>query len=314
MYKVEKYSYKYYDLWNGFVKQSKNATFLFHRDFMEYHSDRFEDFSVLIFEDDALKSILPANRVEDTLYSHQGLTYGGIYTRLGISKEEVKLILERLVCYLKLKGLKQLIFKKLPAFYVNEKEFSWRLLEEDFGLKQINQQKCLAIDYADNKIHKTKLKHYRKAVKLGLRIEKTYDFSVFWKEVLTPRLETKHKVKPVHNLHEISYLSEKFPENIIQFNAYFNEKLLAGITIFDKGKVVKSQYGATTDLGEKYYAMDFLFVHLIEYYQKIGKKYFSMGTVTENNELGYNKGLLRQKIELGCKEFPFTYFQIDIND
>jgi hypothetical protein len=44
---------------------------------MDYHSDKFLDYSLLIYKKDVLISILPANRVDDQLYSHQGLTYGG---------------------------------------------------------------------------------------------------------------------------------------------------------------------------------------------------------------------------------------------
>ena len=76
---IRKYQSSDYSLWNEFVANAKNATFLFHRDFMEYHSDRFEDFSLLVFDEkNTLKAILPANRVQDVLHSHQGLTYGGL--------------------------------------------------------------------------------------------------------------------------------------------------------------------------------------------------------------------------------------------
>ena len=44
---------------------------------MDYHSDRYLDYSLLIYKKDVLISILAANRVDDQLYSHQGLTYGG---------------------------------------------------------------------------------------------------------------------------------------------------------------------------------------------------------------------------------------------
>ena len=50
-FKIIKYTSEYYNLWNDFVAKAKNATFLFHRDFMEYHSDRFVDYSLLIFDE-----------------------------------------------------------------------------------------------------------------------------------------------------------------------------------------------------------------------------------------------------------------------
>ena len=47
-YKVLQYQSDYYSQWNDFVAKAKNATFLFHRDFMEYHKERFQDFSLII--------------------------------------------------------------------------------------------------------------------------------------------------------------------------------------------------------------------------------------------------------------------------
>ena len=73
-YSVKQYQESDYTNWNSFIGQAKNATFLFHRDFMEYHKDRFEDFSLMIFEGEKLVAVLPANRVGDIVFSHQGLT------------------------------------------------------------------------------------------------------------------------------------------------------------------------------------------------------------------------------------------------
>ena len=63
---------KDYPSWNAFIGQAKNATFLFHRDFMEYHKDRFEDYSLMIFDNEKLVAVLPANKVGDVVFSHQG--------------------------------------------------------------------------------------------------------------------------------------------------------------------------------------------------------------------------------------------------
>ena len=49
-FRIEKYSDKYKNQWDNFIQNAKNGTFLFKRNFMEYHADRFEDFSLLIFE------------------------------------------------------------------------------------------------------------------------------------------------------------------------------------------------------------------------------------------------------------------------
>ena len=68
--------------WNSFLLQAKSSTFLFNRNFMDYHSDRFADHSLMVYDEKKLVALLPANIYKGTLISHQGLTYGGIVTRV----------------------------------------------------------------------------------------------------------------------------------------------------------------------------------------------------------------------------------------
>ena len=53
-FEIRKYSIDFFEIWNDFISKSKNGTFLFHRNFMEYNSDRFIDFSLLVFKDEKL--------------------------------------------------------------------------------------------------------------------------------------------------------------------------------------------------------------------------------------------------------------------
>src|SRR5436189_6486327 len=67
--------------WDAFVAGSKNGTFLFFRNYMDYHRDRFVDHSLLIWNDKGrLIALLPASKQGDMLISHGGLTYGGFVT------------------------------------------------------------------------------------------------------------------------------------------------------------------------------------------------------------------------------------------
>ena len=75
---IRRYTPAFADEWNQFVAASKNGTFLFDRRYMDYHADRFQDHSLLFFRRGKLYALLPANVDGDTLYSHQGLTYGGL--------------------------------------------------------------------------------------------------------------------------------------------------------------------------------------------------------------------------------------------
>ena len=68
-------------LWDNFLPGTKNSTFLFSRNYMDYHKDRFQDFSVLVFEEEQLVAMLPANIADNIVYSHQGLTFGGVIVK-----------------------------------------------------------------------------------------------------------------------------------------------------------------------------------------------------------------------------------------
>lgn len=308
MYHVQRYNNDFFDVWNTFVTTSKNGTFLFHRNFMEYHSDRFTDYSLLVFTEKKLVAILPANLVGDIVYSHRGLTYGGVILSDSVTFEKVQQIFICILRFLNGAGVNTLQIKQVPQMYHEVPAFEVDYLLYAAKANLVRKDLNLAVDYKGaNWISKSKLKHYRRRSELGFVITKGNGFAEFWEQALVPRLQTKHNASPVHTLAEIELLASRFPENIVQCNIYLNELLMAGITLFISGGVVKSQYGATTEEGEKVRALDYLFISLLEEY-RLEKRYFDMGTVMERDGT-INMGLLKQKEELACS----TYYQ-DIYD
>lgn len=313
-YTVKRYESKYFSDWNAFISTAKNATFLFNRDFMEYHSDRFEDFSLMIFQEDKLVCVLPANRVGASIYSHQGLTYGGLVFSFKNKANKTNEIIDAVVFFLKENSVKEFLYKQLPIFYFSKisSEIDYFLWQK--GAHLVRKDMNLAINLSKKlTISKSKLKHFNKSDAKLKMVEET-DFTHFWNHVLQPRLNDKYNTKPVHKLEEISLLKSYFPNNIKQFSAYFEGQIVAGITIFDFGNVIKSQYGATTLEGEQLRALDFLFITLIHQYKMEGKLYFDMGIVNENEGKEFNLGLLNQKEELGCEIYNQDYYKWTFND
>ena len=82
MFEIVRYTPGHIAEWNQFVEASKNGTFLFDRRYMDYHADRFNDFSLMFYLGSRLLAVLPAHVVGDTLCSHNGLTYGGLLGKL----------------------------------------------------------------------------------------------------------------------------------------------------------------------------------------------------------------------------------------
>ncbi|MCB0443136.1 MAG: FemAB family protein [Flavobacterium sp.] len=309
-YTVRKYTSADYTAWNDFIAQAKNATFLFHRDFMEYHQDRFEDYSLIIENEKAWVAVLPANRVEDAIFSHQGLTYGGFVFKHILDTIIVNAIFEAVIDYLKRNQLKTLFLKPILPFYT---EGSFIEIESVLTQNKANLYRNdmnLVVNFKSHySISKSKLKHFRRVSSLGLEIRIDNNFQLFWDDVLIPRFNEKHNAKPVHSVEEIIYLHSKFPQHIKQYNVYLDDEILAGITLFIFKNGVKSQYGATTSLGEKMRALDFLFINLInELKDKVS--FFDMGTVSTNQGEIFNPGLLKQKVELGCSIFTQSHYSI----
>ena len=63
MFEIRKYTDADKEVWNAYVAQARNATFLLNRSYMDYHSDRFIDHSLMIFRNDKLYALLPANEI-----------------------------------------------------------------------------------------------------------------------------------------------------------------------------------------------------------------------------------------------------------
>lgn len=312
-YSIRPYQESDYELWNTFVSAAKNATFLFHRDFMEYHKERFEDFSLLVFDKVKLVAVLPANRVDNKVYSHQGLTYGGLVYASKLKIEKIEVILDLLFDFFKSKRIEHFYLHPIPSFYLGQGNaaIDFFLMKRGAQLYR-KEMNMVAHLHQEIPISKSKLKHFRRTEVLGLRVVEETNFQPFWEKILEPRLAEKYDTKPVHSLAEIQLLHERFPKNIKQFSAYLEDKIVAGITIFEFENGVKSQYGATSKKGEKYRALDFLFISLLDVFQKRGKHFFDMGIVNDSGEKGFHSGLLQQKEELGCTVWNQDFYKIKL--
>lgn len=281
MLQVKRYQPEYKTQWDDFVDKSKNATFLFKRDFMEYHADRFEDFSLLVFEDEKIKALFPANRVESTFYSHQGLTYGGLLIE---SKTKMSIFIQlfrEILLFLEKENINLLHIKQLPNIYPNQP--ADELLYIMFLCQaQLYRRDILSVIDLREKIaiSKNRMEGVKRGYKNQLVVKETTNFSEYWNEILLPNLQQKHKVSPVHTLEEITLLHSRFPKNIRQFNVYQGSKIVAGTTVFETKNVAHSQYISANSDKNTIGSLDYLHYHLItEVFAH--KKYFDFGTSNE---------------------------------
>ena len=298
--------------WDDFISKSKNAHFFFQRDYLEYHSDRFQDFSLMIYDEkDALTAVLPANLSGNILYSHQGLTFGGFIVSDAMKTEAMTKIFEELIVFLKSNNILKLIYKCIPYIYHKKPA------EEDRYSLFLNNAKLIRRDvtstiYLDEEIRYSKGRKWtiNKAKKENIAIFESRDFSSFWK-ILKEVLESEHDAKPVHTLTEIEILANKFPENIRLFLALHEGQPVSGALIFDNSSIAHTQYLANSNKGREIGALDLLIDHLIKNVFK-NKKYFDFGISNENQGKFLNTGLISQKEGFGARPVVHDFYELKI--
>ena len=310
-YTVRQYTSEDFALWNAFVGNAHNATFLFHRDFMEYHKDRFDDFSMLVFDGDRLISIIPANRVEDKLYSHQGLTYGGFVFEAKIKLGEVISITKAVLSFLQQNGVAVFQMKMLPSIYnaLFAEEIKYTMFLTDAKLVR---RDCLSVINLKLPFSftRTRKESIRRGAKNNLIIKEEPEFELFWNEILIPNLSKKHDAKPVHSAAEIISLHSKFPNNIRHFNVYYQGKIVAGTTIFITDNVAHPQYISGNLQKNELGSLDYLYNHLITEVFK-DKSFFDLGPSHEDNGRKINEGLLFWKESFGAKTTVQDFYEVE---
>ena len=314
MVSIETYESKYKSQWDSFIDVSKNATFLFKRDFMDYHSSRFQDSSLLIFKDLELVALFPANRESNILYSHNGLTYGGLMVKEGIKLNEFLNIFCELLKFCHFNKIIKLVIKAIPSIY--NISFSGELDYISFLTNAVIYRKDVisVIDLNSKiKISKDRVQGFKRGIKNKLILKEKNNFKEFWDKLLIPNLSRKYSVSPVHSVSEIEYLKNKFQGNIRQFNVYKGDEIVAGTTIFQTKNVIHVQYTASNSDKNQLGSLDFLFYNLIndtfsDY------KFFDFGTSNENEGRKVNSGLLYWKEGFGARSISQNFYEINTGD
>ncbi|MCT4630684.1 GNAT family N-acetyltransferase [Winogradskyella sp.] len=309
--KVLRYKSSYKNEWNTFTVNSNQQTFLFQRDFMDYHSDRFHDYSLMIYKQDELVALLPANKVNDRVYSHLGLTYGGLIYNDSLKSKEAIDVLKTIMCYLNQNGIASLTLKELPYVYLNHpvnNPLAYLCFKVKAQLERMDMHSVLDLKF--KAYSRSRKNGYKRGMKHNLVVEETNDFSLFWNQILMPNLDLKHDVKPVHTLAEIQLLKSRFPKQIRQFNVYHNDVVVAGTTIFETKNVAHSQYISGNADKNILGSLDFLHHHLLEcVFDK--KTYFNFGISNENQGQNINEGLQYWKEGFGARSITQGFYKID---
>lgn len=306
------YNPDYKSVWDAFVSTAKNATFLFYRDFVEYHKHRFDDFSLLVFNNNKLIALFPANRVNNEVFSHQGLSYGGLLLKKDVSFQESLLCFKAVLTFLYRNKIDAVNIKLLPKIYhkLPSDEIDYLLFLTKAKLYRTDITTCIQMSNRLKITSKNRLRGIKRAYKQKLQIVEEPNFGPFWSNILIPNLKEKHNVNPVHNIAEIEFLHKNFPNNIRQFNVYKGAELVAGSTIFETATVAHAQYISANNSKQKLGGLDMLFNYLIGTVFK-HKLYFDFGISNVINGKHVNLGLINWKESYGAQSVAHQFYKVE---
>jgi len=312
MITIARYSQADQQAWDSFVAAAKNAVFLFQRAYMEYHRDRFVDHSLLILQEDRLLAVLAANVKEDVLYSHGGLTFGGIVCDQRMKTSTMLEIFTALRGYLASQGIRKVVYKPVPHIY------HMLPAEEDLYALFIHGARLMRRDVSSTIFMQERLSlgkgrkwSAKQAKKSGLEVKQTQDFLGFM-AIEEENLRKKYGTKPTHSGPELALLAGRFPDNIKLFGSYRQDTLVGGMVVYESKRVAHAQYIAATDEGRDLRALDGIVdVLLTETYAS--KPYFDFGISTENQGRYLNAGLIANKEGHGGRAIAYDFYEMEID-
>ena len=310
MFEVRRYTETDKAAWDAFVAQSKNGTFLFYRNYMDYHADRFSDHSLMVYYKSSLYALLPANLTGDTLYSHQGLTYGGL---LMTDKCKTAVVRDAFIAinnYLRQQGVRRVVYKHIPWIYA-----SLPAEEDLFALSNVCHASLVSRDVAsvvmlDHRLSFSTLRRrgIKKAEKAAVVVKEVQDCIEFW-SLLETNLRDRYGAHPVHTLEEITLLKSRFPQHIRLFVASIDGRVIGGTLLYMDAQTAKTQYISANEEGKRVGALDLLFSQLIAQCEKDGIRYFDFGTSNLVASDDLNDSLIFQKEGFGGRAVCYDTYE-----
>ncbi len=311
MVEVRRYSQGCKEEWDNFNNHSKYQMFMFNRDYMDYHNDRFVDHS-LIFYDEKGKviALMPCSEHGEELKSHGGLTYGGFITDENMRQNLMMECFEAMKLYCKNNGIRQIEYKAIPHIY------HLQPAEEDiyalcyFGASITKIEASTVINLTNPiKMSKLRRRQIKKSSKEGVLIDiddskEAYDeFMKLQDDVLLER----HNVHAVHTAKEMYMLHECFSENIHLYTAKKYGQIIGGAILYIYKNVIHTQYLCASNEARINGALDAVVDRIIDD-NSHSKLWLDFGISTEQGGHSLNEGLINQKEGFGGRtEVYYTW-------
>lgn len=293
--------------WDALIGRSRNGNLLHRRSYMDYHADRFVDQSLIVERHGEAVAVFPANIQGKVVTSHGGLTYAGLITTHALRVQSTLAVFDQIASHYRAQGVERVIYKAVPhvfhAYPAEEDLYALHRLGARLYRRDLSSviALCEAFHFA-----KGRQRAVNKARKAGIGLQANTDPADF--HALLTGVLHKHDTRPTHSLAELRLLQARFPQQIVLHEARREGVLLAGVLVYDFGKVVHTQYMATAEEGRRLGALSLLLAELIGgVYAE--RTYFSFGISTEEEGRVLNGGLVTQKEYFGARAVAHDFYE-----
>lgn len=283
--------------WDALVRCARNGVFLFERGYMDYHADRFNDASLMLWRGDELRAMLPAHWVDTQVVSHGGLSFGGLLLHPGVGAQEAIEMFERLADALRERGASRLVYKPVPHIFHRQPTEDDLYALHRLGARTVRVDLSSTIDLARRPALAKGRRHaLSKARRAGIEVRPSDDYAAFW-ALLGGVLSDRHGTAPTHTLAEITLLARRYAQ-IRCVGAHADGRMLAGAVVYRYDGVWHTQYLAASVEGREVGALDAVIAQVIDDASE-HSRWLSFGVSTTEQGRVLNNGLVAQKEMFG---------------
>jgi hypothetical protein len=297
--------------WDALVARAKNRNFLFLRDYMDYHQDRFADHSLLFLAKGRALACLPANETQAGLQSHQGLTFGGLVMHRDIRLNEVSAIVSALGSYLAASGLRELVYRPMPYPYHELPAEEDLLALHEIGAAAIELRTTAMLRVAGpSRFSVNRRGDLKRCLLAEVEVKRSWAIAAFMR-LCADHLARRHSTKPVHSEAEMTRLADRFPDNIQLYLAERRGETVGGMVIYRNAACSRPQYLGLSAAGEELGAEAAIFDHLLRRVLTAGS-WLDLGTSNDPASGAINDGLYRYKEGLGARAVRQATYRLTV--
>lgn len=306
MISVRRFQPKAAQEWDDFAAASNNGTLFHSRKFLAYHPPgRFEDHSLMLYQDRKLVGLLPASpQGKGILTSPYGASVGGLVLPPGAGAALVLESVESLQAYASKAGFGGIEMRIGPNVYLVRPDdaLPFALAARGFKASHSWMTFIVGLDGFAAGFSKSKRYDIKANLQRGLRPREcgAEGLEAFWR--LLEDTCSRHDATPTHSKGELETLLSLGPKSVRLFLCAHEGRDIVGVLLFVLNKTVAYTFYICEESGSKgFCGPAVLLDHVFETLAREGFAYADLGPSA--SDAHFNAGVVFFKEGLGAKGF-----------